>query len=190
MPDKNKGNLKSSQSKLWMEEALLKLMQTEKYREITIKEITDHAGLTRRTFYRNYNSKDDILLGCFNRIWGEYRELIAGQVDLSLPSIARVFFTQMRKHADFLALISRHQLFQLFLAQVDTLLPPAFDELKGKAMPFSQESVRYALTFSAGGFLHILIRWLDDGAQKTPEEMAGVMEDFIAICSYRNTAEG
>ena len=186
MSDKNKGNPISNQSKLWMEDALLKLMQTENYQEITIQEITDNAGLSRRTFYRNYFSKDEILEGYFNKIWSEYESLIWQQIDLTLPNIARIFFTVMKKHFDFLTLVNRHHLLPLFLSKIDELLPHTFDEVKGKNMPFSKESIQYALTFSTGGFMRILIRWLNDNAQKSPEEMAAVVKDLVSICNYPN----
>lgn len=186
MSCKNKGNPVSNKSKLWMEDTLLKLMQTENYQEITIQEITDNAGLSRRTFYRNYSSKDEIIEGCFYKIWLEYRSLISQQIDLSLPNIARVFFTVMKKHLDFLSLVNRHQLLPLFLARVDELLPPAFDVVNGESMPISKESIQYALAFSTGGFMRILVRWLNDSAQKSPEEMAVIVEDFISICNYSN----
>lgn len=184
MSKKNIGNPVSNRSKLWLENTLLTLMQIDNYQKITIQEITDHAGLSRRTFYRNYTSKDEIIQGCFYRIWLEYRSLVLQQIDLSLPNIARVFFTVMKKHLDFLSLVNRHQLLPLFLAKVDELLPPSFYEVKGENTPFSKESIQYALTFSTGGFMRILIQWLNDGAQKTPEEMAVIVEDFISICNY------
>ena len=186
MNGKNKGNPVSNQSKLWMENALLKLMETENYKEITIQEITDNAGLSRRTFYRNYSSKDEILAGCFYRIWMEYRLCIEEQTNLALPNIARIFFTVINKHFDFFFLINRQNLLPLFLSAVDELLPPDFDELKGKNMPFPKENIQYALTFSTGGFLRILIRWMNDSERKSPEEMASMVKDFISIFNYSN----
>lgn len=184
MSDKNKGNPVSNQSKLWMEDALLKLMKKGDYSKITIQEITDNAGLSRRTFYRNYFSKDEILEGRFYKIWFEYESLIRQQIDLTLPNIARIFFTVMKKHFDFLSLINHHHLLPLFLSKIDELLPAAFDDVKGKKMPFPRESIQYALTFSTGGFMRILIRWLNDSAQKSPKEMAGIVNDLISICNY------
>lgn len=186
MTSKNKGNSISNQSKLWMEDALLKLMETENYSEITIQEITYNAGLSRRTFYRNYSSKAEILEGCFYKIWLEYESLIKLQIDLSLPNIARIFFTVMERHFDFLSLVNRHQLLPLFLSKVDELLPPAFNQLKGEKMPFPKENIQYALTFSTGGFMRILIRWMNDSELKSPEEMAKVVKDLISICNYTN----
>ena len=184
MSGKNKGNPKSDQSKLWMEEALLKLMATENYYDITIQEITDHAGLSRRSFYRNYSSKDEILEGSFYKIWLEYRAQIHKGTDLSLPGIARIFFTEMVKHRDFLTLVNRQHLLPFFLTKADELLPLAFYEVKGDKLALPKESIDYALSFSSGGFMHILIRWLNDDAQKSPEEMAEILRDFILMCNF------
>ena len=43
-------------------EALVLLMQNKPYREITITDITKRAGVSRMAFYRNYGTKDEILL--------------------------------------------------------------------------------------------------------------------------------
>ena len=182
---KNKGNTVSDRSKLWMENALLKLMKNENYEEITIQEITDNAGLSRRTFYRNYFSKDEIIKGYFYKIWLEYESLIRKQKNyLSLPNVAEIFFSVMKKHIDFLKLADRNHLFPLFLSEFDKLLPPIFEELKGKNMAFSKESIRYALIFSTGGFLRILEEWIKDGAKKSPEEMSDIVKNIISICNY------
>lgn len=184
MSIRNKGNSKSIQSKLWIEESLLELMQTERYQEITIQQITDHAGLTRRTFYRNYTSKDDIIKDSFYRIWSEYTSLITQQTDLTLPNISKVFFSLMLRYKDFLTLINRHQLFSIFLSDLDELLPLLCNQIKGNALSLSNESIQYALTFSTGGFMHILIKWLNDSELKTPEKMATIIEDFLMISTY------
>ena len=43
-------------------EALVILMETKPYKEITITDITRKAGVSRMAYYRNYQDKDDILL--------------------------------------------------------------------------------------------------------------------------------
>ena len=42
--------------------ALLQLMDTKPYSEITITDITKKAGVSRMAYYRNFTDKDDILL--------------------------------------------------------------------------------------------------------------------------------
>lgn len=186
MQQKNKGNLKSETSKRWIENSLLKLMETEAFHEITIQEITDHAGLSRRTFYRNFYSKEEIITGRFEKIWAEYETMIKLQDDLSMPNVTRVFFTIMTKYLDFLLAINRHHLLPVLEIKVDELLPPVFQKLKGNQMSYSEETVSYALLFSTGGLMKILINWLNDQNRKTPEEMAGLMKKMIMIVNWRN----
>ena len=43
-------------------EALVILMETKPYKEITITDITRKAGVSRMAYYRNFQDKDDILI--------------------------------------------------------------------------------------------------------------------------------
>ena len=45
----------------YITEALLQLMNKKNYENITITDIAERAGVTRITFYRNFNTKDDIV---------------------------------------------------------------------------------------------------------------------------------
>jgi len=181
MAGTNKGNPVSDRSKRELEAALLDLMHTENYAEITIQEIAYRAGLSRRTFYRNFTSKEEILVGCFDRIWNGYRERIVTEPDLSLPNITRVFFTYMQTHRDILITVNRHNLLPIFQARVDILLPQAFHEARGDVPSLPTETLRYALAFSAGGFMRILILWLNDGCRKSPDEMATIVKGFLSF---------
>ena len=42
-------------------DAVLKLMQTTHLNDISISQICDEAGVGRASFYRNFNSKEDII---------------------------------------------------------------------------------------------------------------------------------
>lgn len=181
---KNKGNQKSETSKRWIENSLLKLMETEAFHEITIQEIAGHAGLSRRTFYRNFNSKEEIIIGRFERIWAEYESMIKLEEDLSMPNITKVFFTIMTKYLDFLLIINHHHLLPVLGTKADELLPPVFYKLKGSQMSFSEETISYALLFGTGGLMKILINWLSEEKRKTPEEMADLMKRIIMIVNY------
>ena len=59
--NKKEKNPIAERSKKWIVSALLKLMKTKPYEEITVQEISDEADLVRRTFYRNFTSKNAIL---------------------------------------------------------------------------------------------------------------------------------
>lgn len=44
--------------------AMLLLMEQKSYDKITVTDITKKAGVSRMSFYRNFDSKDDVLFKC------------------------------------------------------------------------------------------------------------------------------
>ena len=54
---KNPSALRSKQE---ITDALLALMEKYPYNEISVKQIMLETGLVRKTFYRNFSSKDDV----------------------------------------------------------------------------------------------------------------------------------
>lgn len=179
MADKNKGNTKARLSQKWMEEALLQLMKEKSFEDISIQNMTEAAQLSRRTFYRNYDKKEDILLGKLRRICQEYERNLRSASELSFPSITKIFFNTIQKHLEFFLLMNKHHLIDLFIAEIDTFLLPLHQELRGAVLGFDEELSRLALTFSIGGFGRVLILWLNEGAVKTPEELADLTNKAI-----------
>jgi AcrR family transcriptional regulator len=76
-----KQDKRSKRTRAWLLETLLKLLDNKDYSEITITELTEKADIARQTFYRNYDSKDDILLSKLNEIIDEYLEGVFRNLD-------------------------------------------------------------------------------------------------------------
>ena len=55
-------------TKLTIANALLNLLKTQPLNKITVTQITKESNLTRQTFYRNFEDKED-LLGCIAESW-------------------------------------------------------------------------------------------------------------------------
>ena len=51
----------AARSRQWLTAALWALMQEKPFARITISEIAERAQLSRRTFYRNFSSKEELL---------------------------------------------------------------------------------------------------------------------------------
>lgn len=60
------------QSQKWILQALLVLMQENDYDKISVSEICRKAELDRRTFYRNFDSKHDVLEQYIAQLSNEY----------------------------------------------------------------------------------------------------------------------
>ena len=54
-------------AKDYIVESLLYLMKKEKFENITVTDISKKAGVNRITFYRNFNSKEEVLMVHFKK---------------------------------------------------------------------------------------------------------------------------
>lgn len=89
----NKSNsFLSLQSKEWLVKALQILMKTKNYSDITIKELAQKAGVDRKTFYRDFKSKEDVLRFYLDRTCQDYIARLNKENKLTTFSIAKAFF--------------------------------------------------------------------------------------------------
>ncbi len=56
-------------------QALLQLMDTKDFKDITITEITEKAGVSRMAYYRNYYYKEDILNNYMTELLNKYNNI-------------------------------------------------------------------------------------------------------------------
>ncbi len=61
MFEKEKLDMRVKYTREWTFEALVKLLEHKKFHDIKVSEIINKAGISRATFYRNFNNKEDIV---------------------------------------------------------------------------------------------------------------------------------
>ena len=61
------------QSVRMIEEALFKLMEEKNYTQITVSEVAKRADISRRTFYRFYKERDEVLRCYLGKLCQEYQ---------------------------------------------------------------------------------------------------------------------
>lgn len=100
--------------------ALLQLMEQMPYSEITVTDIAKRAGVSRMTYYRNYSSKDDILLQCVDEMLCALEKNIAPSC-IQWEEIWSSFFRSFRQSRLIAAVIKaglKDDLFQCFSTHI------------------------------------------------------------------------
>ena len=90
-------------SKNMILEALLILMEEKQYEKITIMDITTQAQLSRRTFYRNFDTKDDVLELLTKVLVKEYTDKLIKSNITSLEGLGEMFFSFWKRKIKLLA---------------------------------------------------------------------------------------
>lgn len=146
--------------------SLLTLMKERTLDKITIVEITSKAGVGRVSFYRNFNSKEEIILNymkdiTFNK-WEEYQKN-------PKQNICLWYFKMIYEMKDFLPIIYNANCSNLLLDHIRMCCGPKDDQSNNQAYKNS------VLSCALFGFAD---EWIKRGMRETPEQMAEIMKNI------------
>lgn len=173
--------IKLTQAQEWFIGALLKLMKTKPYGQIRIKELSKNADLDRRTFYRYFKSKDEVLELYCGYIMQDFAKKILDKNELSLRAVVTSYFEFWAEHIDFLKLLKESHMTYFFVERMDMLI---YRHVSLKVKPYLigqelDEETRYSFFFQFGGLWSILNRWITKEPREAPEEMARIVVEVI-----------
>lgn len=177
MPAKSDAQVR--RTKEWMLEALVSLMREKEFSRITVSEIAQRADMDRRTFYRHYQSKEDILTDKIRKLAEVYETLLRGGSPMDTGSIALSFFTICKENQELLMLLHKHQLLPLLLYELNRLFPHYHIKYHLGEDLYAPFDMEYALSYHVGGFWNVLVLWLDNSMDRTPEELAAMVAHML-----------
>ena len=157
-------------------QSLLARMNKNPYSKITISQICKYARLDRRTFYRNFKNKDDVLDFYIYRLKNEYIEMLIQKENLNSYNIAVTYFEFWNKHLDFFTKMNKDGKAIYLLNKQMELLPEIHNYFSVQS---DTELSKYHLAYNVGGFWNLLINWASGGAKETPEYMASIVSSII-----------
>lgn len=148
--------------------SLLDLLKTKELKAISIIDLTSKAQVSRVSFYRNQDEKEDVLREYLYELIGnwytEYQESGSTSEDEMLGSL----FGHFSRNKDFYLLLSQRNLFYL--------LKEMLKELFGPKPEYPNFGAYVAAYFSYGLFGWIE-EWFSRGMQETSEEMTILLKN-------------
>lgn len=169
----NKTNWKiAEQSKQKMVQALLAVMEQYDYKEITVTQITQEAQLSRKTFYRLFSNKDDILLLFFEGLFQECFAQIKARRIQHYWEVVQVFFDFWEERKELLFLLQKNNLLAIVFERSYQYAMQVFEFVRSKecAASFSVP-LPYMLAYSVGGMHSMLLKWIEKGMDIPSSEL-------------------
>lgn len=154
-------------SQQMISDALLHLMEQQPFSTITITQICKEADIGRKTFYRSFETKEDIIDFQLDMLYSDFeKELIHTEHAQALPN----FFAFMKKHVDYFSMLYNQHLIPLFHAKFYTFVE--------RMMPiWSSDPVeqQYRQISTMGGVLAITSLWVKRGFAESVEEITAIV---------------
>lgn len=171
-------NKQKERSRLWIIEALFLLMKEKSFQDITITEITDKAGVSRLTYYRNFSSKEDIILKYYDYMFEDFLLMFddMNKEELDLEKLIIMSFERFEENKDQARLLIRDDLIHLLLAPFSNYITRALEKIN---IPSSLNY--FQLKFIEGGLFSTLFNWTKDNKGYSPEQLA---ENILEIVNH------
>ncbi|AZZ60249.1 TetR/AcrR family transcriptional regulator [Oenococcus sp. UCMA 16435] len=168
----------AEQSREWLLQALFELLGQLDYSRITVKDISETAKLSRRTFYRSFKNKGDLINYYGDQVIKRYIESLKQieTTEMSFEQVLAAFFNFWWQERQKIKLLIRQDLFINFLVKMTPNAVDLYDLFKAPwHIKGSKQEISYIMSFSVGGFWNILNTWLGKENPEKPQRMVNIL---------------
>ena len=165
-------------SKRMLRESLLRLLKTKELGDINITELCREAEINRATFYKYYNTPQDVLSDIAMELIKEMKKMYRPMLTLDeVRTCVKNICEYVYEHADLIRMLIRANA-DLEIAAAISELHQNFREDKeslGALKGADDETLQMTAAFIGGGSYFLIRKWLLEDIRKTPEEVADLM---------------
>lgn len=176
-----------SQSKIarrtrkWITDALISLMDKKDFSAITITEIVERADVSRQSFYRHYETKEEIIDDFFNEnIVKKFKVTFRAEPEDTIYKLLEFYFNFWYENIYVMELVISTnyplQVFDEYDQLLRTHLAESLNILAMKMNTGDEEEKEIMKSFIIGGLYNTKIQWTKSNYEKTPAEMARIVE--------------
>ena len=159
-----------------LEQCLLELLADTAYENITISQICDLAGVSRKSFYRYFDSKDDCLHALLDHVVMDGSSYYMSESDDTVTGpefCVRIFEYWQRQTALLDAMARDGQSIQILQRIIRYILEEEPDY--ARYMGISKNSVMEHVVFTVSGVMGLVLTWHHEGYRKTAAEMGELL---------------
>lgn len=153
----------AEQSKEKISKALLVIMEQYDFKEITITQISQEAHLSRKTFYRLFSGKEDVLTFLFEHLYQECFLQIKSRQVQRYWDVVQCYFDFCEERKSLLFLLRKHHLLTLLFEGSYQYAFQVFEYVRSKEVADSFSlPLPYLLAYSVGGMYSMLLKWVEN----------------------------
>jgi len=186
---KEKSQNKSAvRTRKWITDSLISLMESKDFKDISISEIVENADVSRQSFYRHYETKEEIIDDFFyENIINKFNSSFDKNKINSIHSLLEFYFNFWHENSCVLDVIVKTNYTLSILDEYDKLmrthLANSLELITGKLNTSNKKNIEIIKSFIIGGLYNTKIQWTKTGCKESPAHLAEIVEKtfFIGI---------
>lgn len=165
-----------------IEECILAVMRDKAFHDISVSSLCEQTGLSRKTFYRLYESKHDVLCALIDRTIRDFIHfrLPPEAVVSGVSEEMQAFFAYWQEQRPLLDALSKNGMStMLFERTIRHTMEEDADILRQLGAEPGRPQEAESLIFYLSGLLTLVVAWHHEGYRKTPQEMAAITDKLL-----------
>ena len=154
-------------------------MEKYTYEEISVKQIVLETDLVRKTFYRNFKSKDDVLRTHIRAILRDYFDI----VNNAKGDVLTTVFAFADKNKKLLKLLDKNDMMYYVLQGMNEFILSMKDKTNPELNPFTKlfEGLDsdYLITLNIGGIWNVISLWVRRDMKDDPEDVKAAIKQYL-----------
>ena len=161
---------KNTYAKRQIKQAIIALLKEKDLNAISIGEIAEKAGVSRNAFYRNYDSKEGIIIEHTSNLLKEWHnEFQKNKTSYDIDFYGGLF-QHFYDNKEFYLLLKKRELFHLVLKSLIAL----FGNLKEL-----DNIAAYSVAYIAYGAYGWIQEWVERGMVESPETISAILASLL-----------
>lgn len=189
---------KNRKTKQLIQTSFIQILENKPFESITIGDITKTAKINRGTFYLHYQDKFDLLDQIEQQLFADIgshieelqsRYLSTDTFEEEQEHLAAALFSSIERHSPILKIfLSAHGRAGFHIRFRDAFSEKVRVNIE-KHESFSAAlnvPIEYFLSFITSAFLGLIEQWIQNGLDKTPQEMTALYIEIISFIQKKN----
>jgi probable dihydroxyacetone kinase regulator len=164
-------------------ESLKTAMKSKRFEKISVSEICQNCGMTRKSFYYHFQDKYDLVHWIFTHDFATHIHMNqnSGVLDF-IDELVRYFYSDREFYREILRVQGQNGFREIFMSVVKPVMDQfAYQIFENKAL----QEMHYYVTFFCEGLLSVITGWLESDCDMDPEQFIQSTHTIMEILAAR-----
>lgn len=151
--------------------AFYALLLKKSFDEVTISDICKKAGVSRMSFYRYYNNKEDIFVLFSDERFAEFFDDIVNKQDPSLETFVTSLFKYFQIYSRQILILIQSKKEHILVEQFKSYCRYLFSSSQVKNFTIDKNNSQ-SITMFATGLCYVLLGWIENGQKQDIDQIS------------------
>jgi len=166
----------AERSKLKFIDALRSVMKIYAFKEITVTQIAQEAGLSRKTFYSLFSDKTEVLELYFEKLSEEFIGCMQNMRADDYWGVVKCYFDFFADRKELIGLLYKNNLINYLFEIPYKRAGEIFRFIHGKS-GIPETHLPLILAYSTGGMNGMLLKWIEGGMTVSADGLIAILQN-------------